>query len=665
MTLNWRDAVRAYATRHAAWVLCAIFAGTLPAAVTAQALNALASDSIVTLAVDPTKYGGVPWVILLDEADIRLEPDGRSVNRYRQVVQLLTDEGARAKAEQSFTYAPGHQGFALNWVRVLKPTGAVISDKPALEQDADVPVAMQNPVYQNQKVHRVSLAAVAAGTIIDASWTMEEKAPYRAGDFYEHWYVNSVADVMRSRFVLNTPETFKPRIIEQNLNFHSIESVSDGRRTSLWAAGPMPRAHTEAFAADSNGVVMSIAIAPTSTWGDIALWYHGLSKDRYQLSPTVAKRVDSVVTAAHARTRVDTIRALHRWVAQDVRYVSVSLGIGGYQPRTPEQVLSTGFGDCKDKATLFVAASRKYGIEANTVLLSSVSPPDRNAPSIYQFNHAIAAVRTGKVWTFTDLTAEAVPYGVLPPAYQGSFGVIVLPDGKAEEIRFPESPPDSNTSVVRMTGELKADGSLVAHVDDQTAGLMSLQNRASFYVPMDSTRQAAALRAVGSAYYRDGVADSLNTFNGKDLQATPRISFRVATSEAFKSAGTVKLLSVPAGFRGPAQSYAALARNLAAAPPRTFTIDASRVVGPISITSEFAITLPVGWTADLPKNVIATSFVGRYDVTYVQDGRVLRVTRHVVGARGVYGPQRIAEIVAWLRAASVDDNEFIQLKPGG
>lgn len=640
---------------------------TVPSrAARAQALAAQPSDSITRLAVDPATRAGVAWVTLLDEMEVRLEPDGRSTHRYRQVLQLLSDAGARARAEQSFGYAPGHQSFSLNWVRVLKPDGTVVSNKPAQEQDADVPVAMQNPVYVDQKVRRLSLAGVAAGTILDIAWTMEEKSPYRPGDFYDRWFVNSIADVVRSRLVLNTPASFTPRIVERNLNFHRTDSTAGNRRITTWAASNVPHVRNEAFAADSNDVVMSVAIAPPGTWNDLALWYHGLSKDRYALPADVGARVDSVVRASKARTRLDTLRALHRWVAQDVRYVSVSLGIGGYQPRMPAIVLSTGFGDCKDKATLFVAAARRYKFDVNPVLLSLGGPPDRATPSMYQFNHAIAAVRNtnGSGWTFTDLTAEAIPYGIIPPTYEGWFGLVVLPDGRGEEVTFPISATETNTSTMRFVGELKESGALVATIEDKSTGALSLQNRQSFYAPMDSTRKAGALRAIGTSYYRDGVADSLVTFDGKDLESDTRIVFRLSTAEAFKSVGGLKLLTVPTAFRGPSQSFSAIARTLADAPPRVFTIDAARVVGPLTLTTEVLLTLPVGWTAELPKNVLATSFAGRYESRYTQEGRVLHITRVVSGARGVFAPQRVVEIVQWLKAIGVDDNEFIQLKPG-
>lgn len=629
----------------------------------AQSAQAQPSDSIVKLAVDPTTRQGTALVMLLDELEFRVESDGRSTRRRRQVVQLMNDAAARAKAEQSFGYSPSHQGFALNWVRVLKPSGEVVSDKPAQVQDADVPAAMRNPVYQDQKIRRLSLSGVNAGTILDMSWTIEEKGPYRAGDFYDLRFVNSPVDVVRFRYVLDAPVVLQPKILEYNLNIKRTETVADGRRITTWAANNLPHVIGEPFLSDSNGVIQSIVVSSPGSWSDIGQWYHGLSKDRYQLSPTIAKRVDSIVAASNARTRTDTVKALHRWAAQDVRYVSVALGIGGYQPRTPEQVLSTGFGDCKDKATLFVAAARKYGIDANPVLLSSSGRTDRSAPSIFQFDHEIAAVRNGKDWTYTDLTAEAIPFGMIPSSYQGGMGLMVLPDGKSETVTFPISPADSNTSTVRIVGDLESDGAVVVRVDDRAIGSPSLGTRQSFFAPMDSSARAGAMRAIGNIYFKDGAADSLRAFNGKDLSADVHISFRVTASNALRAIGNVKVFTMPATLRGPAQSFGVLANNLTAAPARKFPVDVSRIVGPFTTTTQLELTLPAGWTAELPKNVATTSIAGKYSSTYAQDGRVLRVTRTVQGARGVYAPERIAEVIAWLRAISADDVEFVQLKP--
>jgi hypothetical protein len=61
----------------------------------------------------------------------------------------------------------------------------------------------------------------------------------------------------------------------------------------------------------------------------------------------VESKIAEVVTGS--RTLDDSIRAVHKWVAQDVRHVSIPLGLGGYQPRTPDEVLRTGYGTARTR----------------------------------------------------------------------------------------------------------------------------------------------------------------------------------------------------------------------------------------------------------------------------------------------------------------------------
>jgi len=82
---------------------------------------------------------------------------------------------------------------------------------------------------------------------------------------------------------------------------------------------------------------------------------------------------------------------VHRWVAQDFRYVSLALGIGGFQPRLPAAVLQTRYGDCKDKATLFITLAQRMGLQAYPVLLASGGGIERDVPSAHAFDHMIAA----------------------------------------------------------------------------------------------------------------------------------------------------------------------------------------------------------------------------------------------------------------------------------
>ena len=67
--------------------------------------------------------------------------------------------------------------------------------------------------------------------------------------------------------------------------------------------------------------------------------------------------------------RRERLAALLDFARRQVRYVAVEVGIGGFRPHRPREVLGRGWGDCKDKALLLVELLREAGIEAYPVLI--------------------------------------------------------------------------------------------------------------------------------------------------------------------------------------------------------------------------------------------------------------------------------------------------------
>ena len=335
------------------------------------------SDTIYRLAVNPADYQDQTFVYLLDDGVLRFEADGRSSRTYRQVVQILSQDAVEGWAEQSFSYTVGHERLTVNWVRVLKPDGTVISAQPSREQESLAPVAMEAPVYSDTKVRRVALGGVAPNTLIDYSYTIERLQPNMPGDFFSGWRVTTGRLTRRSRLIVDVPASLAPRLKVENWRRPTAVREANGRRVYTWYASEVPKIEPEPFAAYPNTVSVHIDVAAPLSWADISRWYAGVSRDRFVLSPEVEREIATVVSGA--TTLDDSLRALHRWVAQDFRYVSIALGTGGYVPRLPAQVLETRYGDCKDKATLFIAAARRFGVQANPVLLSSSGPRSRNS----------------------------------------------------------------------------------------------------------------------------------------------------------------------------------------------------------------------------------------------------------------------------------------------
>ena len=617
------------------------------------------NDTIYKLAVKPADYPDESSILLLDDGVTRLEADGTGERTYRMVAQVLTQDGVEGWGERTLSYDGTRQRLRLNWARVIDAaTGRVISDKPAHDQESLAPVSMSSPVYSDQKLRRLSLGGVAPGTLVDLSYTVESLKPVLSGDFLDSWSVHTGRPTRRSRYLLDLPASLTPRLREENLRFRRRDRVAGGRHVYDWSTSEVPKVEGERFMADSNDVFMSIQVGGNVGWPEIASWYADLSRDRYALTPELEKKLAEVTSAA--KTREDSLRALHRWIAQDLRYVSLSLGIGGYQPRMPASVLETQYGDCKDKATLFVALARRMGINAFPVLLSSRGGVDERFPSINQFDHMIAAVevpgRPG--YTYLDLTSALTPFGSIIPGYQGEFGLVVHPDGRGEPIRFPQDPPSANRTETMIAGELDAAGIFRGQVTTRSAGALQYSLRNAFSSPLSSKERDEVGRTVAQGLFEGSKADSVEFFDGRDLRAEPRTRVWVSGGRAASTSGGTLILTMPLGNG----SSSELIAELEAAPKRRFPIDVADVIGPIESVSELRVTLPEGYRARLPEGVRTTSPFGTYTAEFTQQGRELRVTKRIAGTRGVLPPEKITELVAWLKEMSKDDVRFLVLE---
>lgn len=398
-----------------------------------------------------------------------------------------------------------------------------------------------------------------------------------------------------------------------------------------------------------------MTIASGTTWSSLGTWFAGLASGRDTLTPALHEKLDSIV--ATSPTRLDSLRAVHRYVAQDVRYVSVALGEGGYQPRPPSEVVTTGIGDCKDKAMLFVAMARALGFEAYPVLLHAGEKTDPRLPSVSQFNHAIAVVTIDGKPVFTDLTADIVPFGEIPGQDQNQFAVLVRSPTAADTVRLPQNTPEMNSQRVTLTGTLTPDGHVSGTYDQVATGVPATALRQMLGESMDSADVATFGRKFASGLFPGAKAEQVHVSNGRDLSAPVRISMEIRDGTAGKKLDA-KLMLLDLPFT-PAAKMADAATALEAEGARKFPLDAEAFLGATMELQTLRLTLPAGWTARVPAPVDVTGVWGVYSVHYRQDGRDLVMDRELTGRRGVHPPEAVESLIAWMRAAGADETAQI------
>jgi hypothetical protein len=106
------------------------------------------------------------------------------------------------------------------------------------------------------------------------------------------------------------------------------------------------------------------------------------------------------------------------------------------------------------------------------------------------------------------------------------------------------------------------------------------------------------------------------------------------------------------------------AAALEARGPRRFPIDAAKIIGPVTGRTEVILTLPEGWSVQLPPPISVTGKWGTYSALYQQEGTTLHLSRQLEGARGVYPPEALPDLTAWLRAIGKDDVPYLVIESG-
>jgi transglutaminase-like putative cysteine protease len=268
----------------------------------------------------------------------------------------------------------------------------------------------------------------------------------------------------------------------------------------VWIARNLPAIPEEPFSLplDDQAPALSVRwaspaplreIRSFASWTGVAAWYAALTAPQTQPDPDIRQRSNALVAGADSET--ERARRIARFV-QAIRYVSVQIGDGRYQPHSASDVLRNAYGDCKDKAGLLQSMLATVGVRSWLVLARADDPlgVDPTWPSPLQFNHCIVAIALPEAEKFAaggahaalgpllffDPTDPFTPFGELPESEQGS--VAVVADGaQGGDVRLPATRPGSAGVEREVDITLADDGSADVHVRETSRGAEASRQR--------------------------------------------------------------------------------------------------------------------------------------------------------------------------------------------
>ena len=203
-----------------------------------------------------------------------------------------------------------------------------------------------------------------------------------------------------------------------------------------------------------------------ATWQGLGQWTYDLNANRDQLPlATVAKVQALTKDLPDARARA---RRVYELLQGSTRYISVQLGLGGWQTFPASTVASSGYGDCKALSNYTRALLAAANVPAYQALVGAGSDhADLRAdfPSS-QFNHVVlcaplmtAAGRPDTLWL--ECTSQTEAFGYMG-SFTGNRHALLLTPAGGKLVATPRYGTTENRRVRRLDLVLDANGSATA-----------------------------------------------------------------------------------------------------------------------------------------------------------------------------------------------------------
>ena len=150
-----------------------------------------------------------------------------------------------------------------------------------------------------------------------------------------------------------------------------------------------------------------------ASWKDFGKFVFDLTRNRDVLPDAVQKKVQEL-TAGVTDPR-EKIKRLYKFMQENSRYISIQLGVGGWQPFDAAFVSTKKYGDCKALSNYMYALLKAAGIRAVYTVTHRGDEEDyllQELPSS-QFNHAVLFVPLGKDTTWLECTSQTYMPGYM------------------------------------------------------------------------------------------------------------------------------------------------------------------------------------------------------------------------------------------------------------
>ncbi len=385
-----------------------------------------------------------------------------------------------------------------------------------------------------------------------------------------------------------------------------------------------------------------------TSWEGFGRFISSLLQNRDALPEQVKNQVHALTDGLH--NDYEKMDTLYDFLQKNTRYISIQLGIGGWQPFDAAFVVNKRYGDCKALSNYMVALLKEAGIKAYYVLIAA---GEKNAGMMVadfpsnQFNHATVVVPVGKDSVWLECTSQTVPAGYIGQ-FTGGRQALLIDENGGHVVSTTRYGMEKNTSVRQIQGTVDENGKLSASVQTQYAGIQqeSVHEMLHFLTKKEQAEQLKKLI--------DLPTYDVTGFNYSESRARlPLIEEQLQlTADNYATVSGKRLFIAP---------------NILSTYISKLKEDETRVndielMYPYQDVDTVSISLPPGYTTEsMPRDVSLSSRFGNYHISFTLAGNQLKMVRRYEHFSGHFPASTYQELVSFNNAVYKADRSKLVL----
>ena len=411
--------------------------------------------------IDTMLFKNANAVIRDYQCVFRVTAPGDATQKVKMVVTRLNQEAAYSSIFVNYDMYSKVKSLEAS---IYDKYGNLIR-KIKKEEIQDFSAVSNGTMYADDRVKAIDFTYGTYPYTIEYEYEVSLKSIF----LYPAWEVQDfLTSVESSSYLLILPLSISFKSKFYNLDVQPKTSLVEGFNLHRWEVKNVPAVKREKYVQDYTKLLATAYFVPSEfevggykgsmlSWKEYGKFMYELNKDRDQLSPEMIKTVQSLI--ATATTEEEKIAALYQYMQKNMRYVSVQLGVGGWQTFDANYVEQNNYGDCKALSNFMKAMLKAAGIPSYMVLVYAGSG---NIPfeaeedfSFPRFNHVILHIPKMNYWL--ECTSQDDP-----PNYLGAFtadrNVLLITENGGMLTRTPKYDSQSNQQISRTEIIIEATG---------------------------------------------------------------------------------------------------------------------------------------------------------------------------------------------------------------